>query len=180
MGGRRCIICPPESAGVECSWPPLLHRRGWKLPVQGFTADGPPRPAPGGEPEPFEIADMWCAGAAWGGELPDVGGNPLAGRYRCSLLSQRPQMMSPLCLLCPPRCAARLGCRPYWLDGWDPSTVHNSLSLDVRGMGLGGGCSQACQGCQPAAVHTLSLAAWGSGALLKWRTCLTCCLKLAT
>lgn len=23
-------------------------------------------------------------------------------------------------------------CRPYWLDGWDPSTVHNSLSLDVR------------------------------------------------
>lgn len=111
---------------------PLLHRRGWKLPVQGFTADGLPKPAASGEPEPFEIADMWCAGAAWGGELPGVGGNSPAGRCPCSLLSQRPQMTSPLCLLCP------LRCRPYWLDGWDPSTVHNSLSLDVRGMGLGG------------------------------------------
>ncbi|PRW39283.1 mitochondrial-targeted muts 1 [Chlorella sorokiniana] len=57
-------------------------RRGWKLPVQGFTAEGPPSPAAGGEPEGFEITDMW----------------------------------------------------PYWLDGWDPSSVHNSLSLD--GMAL--------------------------------------------
>ena len=44
-------------------------------------------------------------------------------------MSARPAVRSDPCSS-PPR-------RPYWLDGWDPSTVHNSLTLDVSAAGTG-------------------------------------------
>jgi hypothetical protein len=45
---------------------------------------------------------------------------------------------------------------PYWLDGWDPATVHNSLTLEVGG---GGGQPWAGGPARPRAVP-LGAGAW--------------------
>lgn len=47
------------------------------------------------------------------------------------------------CAACTPNqarpCVPPPGCRPYWLDGWDHRTVHNSLSLEVGAAGASSG-----------------------------------------